>query len=331
MMTNCYNIEKARITQCDRNEESKRSYLSKRRPISPSRIKLKYLAKQQQQSQNQQESHCNEHSSRAYGRQSSQPNESARSSYHALSSAKSMEWHVREDDNRHSQPNYNDPINHCGSISKAKSIDYLSSSSDRPSPLPAIRYSTTTADEEISGAASLLMITNNNNNNNCANQKRLSGSTFTVFGDPVQSSSNHSSSYYDDGDSGILVNDSGQCSILSDVQSMIQARDELKTVYLRKSKDNEGKSFGLLISQFARSFETDHNRFRVRHVLKNSEADLSGEVQVGDEIITVNDVPAIEQSFDQMQDIINAKTVLRLVLQRGRATTTNREFRYVNH
>lgn len=54
-MTNCYNIEMARITQTDRNDDTKRSYLSKRRPISPSRIKLKYLAKQQQQQHQQQQ------------------------------------------------------------------------------------------------------------------------------------------------------------------------------------------------------------------------------------------------------------------------------------
>lgn len=138
-------------------------------------------------------------------------------------------------------------------------------------------------------------------------QNRLGGSTFTV---------NH----YDDGDSGILVNESGQCSMLSDGQS-VQARDDeeegTRTVYLRRGAREDGpKSFGLLISQMARTFEADHNRFHIRHVVRNSEADLSGQVQVGDEIISANDVPAIELSFDQLQETLRAKAVLRLVLQR---------------
>lgn len=113
--------------------------------------------------------------------------------------------------------------------------------------------------------------------------------------------------------------------MLSEVHSLAQTtlRDEIRTVYLRRSREEAaGKSFGLLISQCARTFDMDtQNRFRIRHVLKNSEADCSGQIEVGDEIISVNDVPAIEVSFDQMQEIINnAKTVLRLVLQRSRAT-----------
>lgn len=202
-----------------------------------------------------------------------------------------------------------------GSISKAKSIDYLSSPFNSNNSLPEIQFNeigirVAALGDEINGAVSSLMI---------SNQKKLSGSTFTVFGgDTINNSSSVSTNYYDDGDSGILVNDSGQCSILSDAQQ--HHGDEIKTVYLRRSAETAGKSFGLLISQFARTFETDHNRFRIRHVLRNSEADLSGEICVGDEIISVNDVPAIELNFDQIQEIINAKTVLRLVLQRGKSS-----------
>ena len=160
-----------------------------------------------------------------------------------------------------------------------------------------------------------------------SNQRKLSGSTLTVFGGETTATS---SSSYDDGDSGILVYDSGQSSMLSDGHSVVlqppcrgyqeddEPEEQLKTVYLRRTSDRVGKNFGLLISQIARTFETDHNRFRIRHVLKNSEADVSGELQVGDEIISVNDVPAIELSFDQMQEVINSKSVLRLVVQRSR-------------
>lgn len=313
-MTNCYNIEQARITQCDRNEESKRSYLSKRRPISPSRIKLKYLTKQQQQQQQQEEErhHQNNPSSTsaAYRRQSSIPydtncsgNTSTSTSRPFLSSAKSMEWHVREEKNHVPQERYyNDVPNNNnqqqkqqrGSISKSKSIDYLSSISGQIPEIKLTEISPQRDEGELAarGCSSPMI----------SNQKKFSGSSFTIFGDDL----------HDDGDSGILVNESGQCSILSDVQH------SLKTVYLRKSNAPLGKSFGLLISQFARTLDTDQNRFRVRHILRNSEADLSGEVQVGDEIISVNDVPAIEMNFDEMQELMDKKTVLRLVLQRGR-------------
>lgn len=326
-MTNCYNIEMARVTQCDGNEETKRSYLSKRRPISPSRIKLKYLAKQQQLQQQSLQQDPPQNESISYRRQSSQPNDST--SFYCnyssespsctpsprLCTAKSMEWGVLGDEhhgrynNRFSQPNrqYQDDHRQSsirGSISKAKSIDFLSFNQ------PDTQFSSSSlssAQEELAGAVGSLMLSNHQKN-------KLSGSTFTVFGGDA---ANHG---YDDGDSGILVNDSGQCSILSsDAQSVQQQqRDEIKTVYLRKSNFAGKSSFGLLISQIARTFDTDHNRFRVRHVLRNSEADLSGEIQVGDEIISVNDIPTIEMSFDQIQEkITNAKSVLRLVLQRG--------------
>lgn len=333
-MTNCYNIEMARITQTDRNDDTKRSYLSKRRPISPSRIKLKCLAKQQQQQHQQQNQQELQLDNMPYRRQSPHPLSDGNypQSSSRLCSAKSMEWNVgcennnlhspELNNNRHSHQNHEGQKNHyqssiMGSISKAKSIDYLSSPFTSNNCLPEIQFSeisnrvagvATTAVgaedyDEINGAVSSLMI---------SNQQKLSGSTFTV-------SSSVSTNYYDDGDSGILVNESGQCSILSDTQSVLQHhRDEIKTVYLRKSAETAGKSFGLLISQFARTFETDHNRFRIRHVLRNSEADLCGEICVGDEIISVNDVPAIELNFDQIQEIINAKTILRLVLQRGK-------------
>lgn len=326
-MTNCYNIEQARITQCDRNEESKRSYLSKRRPISPSRIKLKYLAKQQQQQQQSQsqqpgqESH-HQNDSTSFRRQSSIPydtNCSGNTSRLFLSSAKSMEWHVREDDHVSRERYYNNdaPNNNnqqkqqlfMGSISKAKSIDFLSSITNGGQ-IPEIKLTEISPQRdneevefgEICRISTINAAAARGSSPMISNQKKFSGSSFTIFGDDL----------HDDGDSGILVNESGQCSILSDVQH------SLKTVYLRKSNAPVGKSFGLLISQFARTFDTDQNRFRVRHILRNSEADLSGEVQVGDEIISVNDFPAIEMNFDEMQQIMDKKSVLRLVLQRGR-------------
>lgn len=315
----------AQITQqqCDRNE-SKRSYLSKRRPVSPSRIKLKYLAKQQQQQQEtlNHNNNNNNSSSNLYYRHSSQPSTYDGSSGSRMGSAKSMEWHVREREssqsresdlvndqyNRHSQPNEKRLFDRRtteggGSISKAKSIDFLSTA---PYESTNYRRSVDDVEDELGGAMGALMI---------SNQKKFSGSSFTVFGDGVGSAA-QLANYYDDGDSGILVNESGQCSMLSDQQP--QQRDEIKTIYLRRSQHTPMKNFGLLISQIARSFETDHNRFRIRHVLRNSEADLSGQVVVGDEIISVNDVPAIELNFDQIQEMINAKTVLSLVLQRGR-------------
>lgn len=303
--TNCYNIEQSRITQCDRSEEAKRNYLSKRRPISPSRIKLKYLAKQQQQQQQQTNNskeapRLQDSFEKSYRKQFSNPNDydylpaSTTTGVQPLSSSKSLEWHVRCDDstpktatdecaaqvNRYSlhQP-HPSPNLIRGSISKSKSIDYLSSFENQGD------RSDTPANRQLFDSAAVSIATISN-------------------------------SYYDDGDSGILVNDSGQCSIMSDVPSV--QRDETKTVYLRRGKSEATKSFGLLISQIARTFDSDQNRFRIRHILKNSEADLSGQLQVGDEIISVNDVPAIELSFDEIQEMINGKTVLRLVLQRGR-------------
>ena len=325
----------ARITRCEPSvggpEEmgSKRSYLSKRRPISPSRIKLKYLAKQQQQQPQPQDQIYP-----SYHRQSSQPNESSlygapvvntASNSPRLCTAKSMEWHVNSNTSQLAanemlaQNNRQQSSIRGSSISKAKSTDFLSSTLHQPAPSPPRR---TTHEDEMKGAlaSSMVMI---------SNQRKLSGSTLTVFGGETPTTATSSSSY-DDGDSGILVYDSGQSSMLSDGHSVVlqppgrgyqendEPEEQLKTVYLRRTSDRVGKNFGLLISQIARTFETDHNRFRIRHVLKNREADVSGELQVGDEIVSVNDVPAIELSFDQMQEVINSKSVLRLVVQRSR-------------
>lgn len=349
---NCYNIEQQMVTHCDRNEEVKRSFLSKRRPISPSRIKLKFLARQESV-QLQQRHRLQPASERRFPTTNGQappPLPPPR-----LSNAKSLEWDCSKD-LEDAAARRNGALD-SPALVKSKSIDYLTDLQQQQQPRIGVVDRSGPQQRPFTNSNNNIYISNINNNynqyGNCdpnANRSRVYGSSITINSLNVDNimhltkgsgGGGSGGGAFEDNDSGILVNESGQCSMISDITTVAVAAaapinmggttnttsttvndGHCRTVYLRKTMPNS-KGYGLLISQMRDEFETptsggtdECNRFRVRHILKGSEAEICGQIRCGDEIISINDVPVRELSFGQMQDVINAKPVLRLVLVR---------------